>query len=82
MDKQTADEILRHTGHLALLYYSELAADDPDYTLADDVDRILRVAPALHPELHAHLRELIAAAILDPTGTRDALAAALYPTAD
>lgn len=82
MDKQTADQILRHTGHLALLYYPELPADDPDYSLAGDVDRILQAAPDLHPELRTHLRELIAATILDPTGARDALAAALYPNVD
>ncbi len=75
MDKITADNILRIAGAFALLYYPEAAADDPNYDLAGDVDRILA---DLDPGERAPLEELTARVILDPTGTRDAFTAAVH----
>lgn len=76
MNKHTADQIIERAGRLALLYYAEIPADDPDYSLADDVTWILE--PAGHLPTLETLRELTARVIIDPTGTRDAFTTAVY----
>ncbi|WP_448255959.1 hypothetical protein [Microbacterium aurum] len=75
MNKHTADQIIERAGRLAILYYAEIPADDPDYSLADDVTWILEPAGDDPP---ARLRELVAQVIIDPTGARDAFTAAVY----
>lgn len=74
MNKATADRIIERAGTLALLYYPEIPADDPDYSLARDVDWVLDGALS-GDEL---LRELVAQVIIDPTGTRDRFTTAVY----
>ncbi|GAA3920686.1 hypothetical protein GCM10022382_28150 [Microbacterium invictum] len=69
------------TGKLAVLYYPEVHADDPDYTLAGDVEWVLAEAPDLDSVQRAELQELIGRVILDPTGNREALAHAIYAAA-
>ena len=74
MNKTTADRIIERAGTLALLYYPEISADDPDYSLGRDVDWVLDGAPS-DDDL---LRELVAQVIIDPTGIRDRFTAAVY----
>jgi hypothetical protein len=82
MDAEIADEIIRRAGTAALLYYPELPADDPGWSLNRDVDWVLEPRTSTGADVSA-LRELIAQVILDPTGIRHALVTALhtFPTA-
>lgn len=81
MTTDDADEIIRKTGMLALLYYPELHADDPDYSLAGDVDWVLGPITAVSAGEAAVLRDAISRAILDPTAHRADLAALVYAAA-
>lgn len=77
MTTDDADEIIRKTGMLALLYYPELHADDPHYSLAGDVAWVLDHITAPDPDA-AMLRDAIGRAIIDPTAHRADLAALVY----
>ncbi|SBS71901.1 hypothetical protein [uncultured Microbacterium sp.] len=84
MTTDDADEIIRKTGMLALLYYPELHADDPDYSLGSDVDWVLDHVTAPDPEGAVVLRDAIGRTIIDPTAYRADLASLVYaagPTA-
>lgn len=78
MTTDDADEIIRKAGMLALLYYPELHADDPEYSLARDVDWVLNHMTAPDPDDEAVLRDAIGRAIIDPTAHRADLAALVY----
>lgn len=82
MNRTLADQIMYRVGKLAVLYYPEVHADDPDYTLAGDVDWVLADATDLDTPQREELRELIGRVILDPTGNREALAQAVYAAAN
>ncbi|GEP49190.1 hypothetical protein FVP74_12010 [Microbacterium saccharophilum] len=77
MTTDDADEIIRKTAMLALLYYPELHADDPDYSLAGDVAWVLDHITAPDPDATI-LRDAIGRAIIDPTAHRADLAALVY----
>lgn len=77
MNKKTAEQILGRAGKLALLYYPEIDADDPDYSLAGDIQWALEGATAGEMVM---LIDLVAQTILDPTGTRDEFTDVLYAT--
>lgn len=76
MTPERARQIISRVGQLAILYYPTISAHDPGYSLSADVAWALEDAGD-----HAHdgaLRDLVARVIIDPTGSRDALAAFLY----
>lgn len=78
MDRDVADEIIQRAGVLAVMYYPEIHADDPDYTLSSDVAWILEPAAGLPQHDRDQLQELLSRVIIDPTGYREELTDTVY----
>lgn len=82
MNRDAADEVVQKAGILAVLYYPEIHADDPAYTLANDVAWALEEVDELNDDDRAVLVDLISRVIIDPTGNREALTEFVYGLAD
>lgn len=77
MDTKQFDQVVQRTAALAILYRPEIGADDPAYSLTTDTDWVLEGLDHLHSGDRKALRDVIACTILDPTGHRHELLAAL-----
>ncbi|MDO8384215.1 hypothetical protein [Microbacterium sp.] len=76
-DRERADAVLEHLAVLAFLYYPGIEADDPSYSLADDIDWCLARLGDVSDLERERMRALFAGAIADPTATREELFTAL-----
>lgn len=77
MNQDIADDLVQKTGMLAMLYYPEIHADDPEFSLRDDVTFVLE-GTTLGDDDRAALEDLVARTVIDPTGHREALCAYVY----
>ncbi|WP_341998818.1 hypothetical protein MRBLWH7_000484 [Microbacterium sp. LWH7-1.2] len=76
-DREHADAVLEHVAVLAFLYYPGIEADDPSYSLDEDIEWCLaRLGDASDAE-RGRLAALFGRAITDPTATREELFTAL-----
>lgn len=76
-------EVLQKVATAALFYYPEVHVDDPEYTLAKDLDWALGHSLDIPEDVLAALRDLAARTIIDPTRHRRDLFDAfveLFPT--
>ena len=78
MDRDTADEVVQKVSMLALVYYPEIHADDPEYSLQEDVAFVLDDVTSIGDGDRAALEDLISRVIIDPTAHREALCAYVY----
>jgi hypothetical protein len=78
MNENVTDQILQRVAVLALLYDPAAATADPTYSLAADIQWALEAAGGIQVPERARLSEVIARVILDPTGSRHELVAALH----
>ncbi|WP_194396234.1 hypothetical protein [Microbacterium atlanticum] len=78
MNRDAADEIVQKAGILAVLYYPEIHADDPDYRLANDVSWVLEEAGEFAEGDREMLVDIVSRVIIDPTGNREALTDFVY----
>lgn len=76
-DRERADAVLEHVAVLAFLYYPGIDADDPSYSLADDIEWCLVRLGDVSDAERERMRALFALAITDPTATREELFTAL-----
>ncbi|WP_137844672.1 hypothetical protein [Microbacterium sp. 2FI] len=76
-DRERADAVLEHVAVLAFLYYPGIEADDPSYSLADDIDWCLARLGDVSDTERERIGALFARAITDPTATREELFTAL-----
>lgn len=82
IDRAHTEQVTYLTAVSALRYYPGRPAQDPGYTLADDVDWCLRPLAALPDSVLADIRHLVGQTIIDPTGSRVDLQARLDLIAD
>lgn len=78
MNEKEADQVLQRVAVLALLHDPEAAATDPTYSLAADINWALDPVHDIGDASRQGLVELVARVILDPTGSRRDLVAALH----
>jgi hypothetical protein len=78
MNRDAADEIVQKAGILSVLYYPEIHADDPEYSLANDVTWALEDVDELSDDDRAVLVDIISRVVIDPTGNREALTEFVY----
>ncbi|WP_342000338.1 hypothetical protein MRBLWH7_001272 [Microbacterium sp. LWH7-1.2] len=76
-DRERADAVLEHVAVLAFLYYPGIEADDPSYSLDEDIDWCLARLDDVSDAERGRIAELFARAIRDPTATREELFTAL-----
>jgi hypothetical protein len=76
-DRERADAVLEHVAVLAFLYYPGIEADDPSYSVADDVDWCLARLGELSDAERVRMGALFERAITDPTATREEIFTAL-----
>lgn len=76
-DRERADAVLEHVAVLAFLYYPGIEADDPSYSLADDIGWCLARLGDVSDAERDRMRALFARAISDPTSARQELFTAL-----
>lgn len=76
MNIEDADLILQKVGTIAIMYYSDLPADSPEYRLSDDIDWCLEGVGEM--DSLAEIRESVGRAIVDPTRHREALTELIY----
>ncbi|MGN6760325.1 MAG: hypothetical protein ACTHJI_03225 [Leifsonia sp.] len=76
-ERDRVDDALQRTGLAALMFYPELQVDEPEYTVADDVEWCLGPLNGLPVEQLEPLRDVVARTIVDPTKHRARLFAAL-----
>lgn len=76
-DRERADAVLEHVAVLAFLYYPGIEADDPTYSLTEDIEWCVARLDDATDAQRERVRALIARAIVDPTGTREELFTAL-----
>lgn len=81
MKRDQADEIVQKAGILSVLYYPEIHADDPGYSLGKDVAWALEDVTITEDD-RAVLADLIGRVIIDPTANRAALTEFAYGLAD
>ena len=77
VEQGRVDDALQRTGLAALMYYPELQVDEPEYTVADDVEWCLEPLNGLPVEQLEPLRDVVARTIVDPTTHRARLFAVL-----
>jgi len=82
MNREQADEIAQRVAVLALMYYPEIHADDPEYSLRSDLEFSLDTGVVLEDADRAAITDLISRTIIDPTGHREALLSYLYGLVD
>ena len=82
IDRAHTEEVTYLTAVAALRYYPGKEAQDPGYTLAEDVDWCLRPLTGLPDAVLADIRHFVQQAIIDPTGNRVELQAQLNLIAD
>lgn len=82
MNRDAADEIVQKAGILSMLYYPEIHADDPEYSLAADVTWALQDVEDLGDDDRAVLTDIISRVVIDPTGNREALTEFVYGIVD
>lgn len=73
----SVDDTLQRVGLVALMYYPEIHADEPDYAIDTDVDWCLEPLVALPDHELKPLRDAISRTIVDPTTHRADLFKAL-----
>jgi len=78
MNRDAADEVVQKAGILSMLYYPEIHADDPAYSLAKDVSWAMEEVDGLSDDDRAVLVDLISRVVIDPTGNREALTEFVY----
>ena len=78
MNRDAADEVVQKAGILSVLYYPEIHADDPEYSLAKDVTWALEDVDELSDDDRAVLVDIISRVVIDPTGNREALTEFVY----
>lgn len=78
MNRDEADEVVQKAGILSVLYYPEIHADDPAYSLAGDVGWALEEVGELADDDRDVLTDLISRVVIDPTGNREALTEFVY----
>jgi len=61
-----------------MVYYPEIHVDDPDFSLADDVDFVLSDIGEIEDADREALRDLVARVIIDPTAHRESLVQYVY----
>ena len=76
-DRERVDAVLEHVAVLAFLYYPGIEADDPGYSLAEDIDWCLVRLGDVSDAEQERMRALFARAITDPTAAREELFTAL-----
>jgi len=76
-DRERADAVLEHVAVLAFLYYPGIEADDPSYSLDEDIEWCLARLGEVSDAERGRITELFARAITDPTATREELFTAL-----
>lgn len=64
------DELLHRTALASLFYYQEIALDDSDYNLQNDVDYCLEPVAALDADALAALRTAVGQVITNPSAHR------------
>lgn len=77
MNREQADEVVQRTATLAILYYPEIHADEPGFTIATDIAWALEGAGELGEAADA-VRDAIARTIIDPTLHRESLTELVY----
>lgn len=78
MERSTADDLVQKAAVMAVMYYPEIQADDPEYKLSTDVAWCLEDAGEIADEERDALTDLIARLIIDPTSHREALCEYVY----
>lgn len=76
-DHERGDAVLEHVAVLAFLYCPGIEADDPSYSLAEDIEWCVARLDDASDVQRERIRALIARAIVDPTRTREELFTAL-----
>ncbi|GAA5196742.1 hypothetical protein [Microbacterium jejuense] len=81
-DRERADAVLEHVAVLAFLYYPGIEADDPSYSLDEDIEWCLVRLGDVSDAERGRMSALFARAITDPTATREELFTALVELDD
>ncbi|WP_411700472.1 hypothetical protein [Conyzicola sp.] len=69
------DDLLSRTALAAMFYYPEIAVDDEDYRIQNDVDYCMEPIFGLAEEVDEQLRLAVGRTIADPTAHRAGLIA-------
>jgi hypothetical protein len=69
------DDLLSRTALAAMFYYPEIAVDDEDYRIQNDVEYCMEPIFGLTDETDARLRLMVGRTIADPTANRARLIA-------
>ena len=75
IQQEQFDDLLSRTALAALFYYPEIAVDDEDYRIQNDVDYCMEPIFGLDLEADALLRLTVGRTIADPTAHRAELIA-------
>ncbi|WP_243073680.1 hypothetical protein [Microbacterium sp. SS28] len=70
LPQEQFDELLQRTALAALFYYPEIAVDDGDYNLQNDIEYCLAPVTALHSEDLDELRAAVGRVITNPSAHR------------
>ncbi|MEU1970778.1 hypothetical protein ABZ477_03910 [Microbacterium sp. NPDC019599] len=73
LPQEQFDELLQRTALASLFYYPEIAADDTEYNLQNDIEYCLEPVMGLDADDLAGLRTLIGRVIANPSAHRAAL---------
>jgi hypothetical protein len=69
------DDLLSRTALAALFYYPEIAVDDPDYNLQNDIEYCMEPVSAIADDEVKRLRVAVGRVITNPTAHRSELLA-------
>jgi len=75
ISQEQFDDLLSRAALAALFYYPEIAVDDEDYRIQNDVDYCMEPIFGLAREADARLRLTVGRTIADPTANRAELIA-------
>ncbi|WES66027.1 hypothetical protein P0L94_08110 [Microbacter sp. GSS18] len=72
LDRNTAENVLNRAAIAALGYHPDKSADQPGYTIDEDIDWVLEPLRGLPDAYRQSMRQRIREVITDPTGHRHA----------
>lgn len=73
LDRADTEAAIYRVGVAALAFYNERPADEPGYTIDEDIDWCMHPLAGLAEPNRSVIRGIIAATITDPTAGRQAL---------
>ena len=82
LDRSQAEAILARTATAAFAYYPGKEAEEPGYTIDEDVDWVMEAGRAIDPAQVAEWRRRVGEVICDPQADRRAFVADLMALAN